>query len=385
MRLTQAQFKEILSDRMTEANGVPRLLELMVEIIMEGERELYKEGSGDVSNGYRPRRIFASGSVLELRVPRTRQRGFMPVILGILKDQEKEMGELAGYLYSRGSTMEDIGGVFERLYGKRYSTSQINRLSLSTRSAVEAWRRRSLPRALEALVIDATFLSVRRGDSVSKEAFFVVMSLDREGRRDIVGVYNNPTEGSGIWGEFFGDLKRRGLERVGLIISDGLNSIEEVARQHFPGAEVQLCTVHLQRELTRKVRPRDKSAFTGELNEVFSCGGAGRTPQEGVMRFRAFAGRWENHYPFLANVAHGARIEYYFTYLKYDVRVRRYIHSTNWLERFNREIKKGARYKCALPSVQSALHLIGSIATNATYLRKRIGDLSAGLMRIDEW
>lgn len=91
------------------------------------------------------------------------------------------------------------------------------------------------------------------------------------------------------------------------------------------------------------------------------------------------------HYPFLSKVAHGARIEYYFTYLKYDVRVRRYIHSTNWLERFNREIKKGARYKCALLSVESALHIIGSIATNATYLRKRIGILSAGLTKTDEW
>lgn len=65
------------------------------------------------------------------------------------------------------------------------------------------------------------------------------------------------------------DLKRRGLEKVGLIISDGFNSIEEVARQHFPGAEVQLCPMHLQSELTRKVRRRDKSAFMGELNEVF--------------------------------------------------------------------------------------------------------------------
>ena len=106
------------------------------------------------------------------------------------------MGELAGYLYICGNTMEDISGVFERLYGKRYSTSQINRLSLSTREAVEEWSRRVLPRSLEALVIDATFLPVRRGDSVSKEAFFVVMSLDKEGRRDIVGVYNNPTEGT---------------------------------------------------------------------------------------------------------------------------------------------------------------------------------------------
>ena len=51
MRLTQAQFKEILSDKMTEANGVSRLLALMVEIIMEGERELYKEGGEHQQGG----------------------------------------------------------------------------------------------------------------------------------------------------------------------------------------------------------------------------------------------------------------------------------------------------------------------------------------------
>lgn len=383
MRLTHVQVKEILANMMTEPNGITRLMELIIEIAMEGERELYKEESGDVSNGYRPRRIFASGNMLELRVPRTRQRGFMPMILGILKNQEKEMGELAGYLYSCGNTMEDISGAFERLYGKRYSTSQINRLSLSTRDAVEAWRRRSLPRTLEALVIDATFLPVRRGDSVSKEAFFVVMSLDKEGRRDIVGVYNNPTEGSGIWGEFFEDLKGRGLREVGLIISDGLNNIEEVAIEHFPGVEVQLCTIHLQRELSRKVRPRDKSAFNSDLNEVFSKEDSKRTPADGLEAFKAFAMRWKKQYPFLSRIAYGTRIRYYFTYLKYDVTIRKYIHSTNWLERFNREIKKGARYKCALPSVDSALHLIGTISTNATYLRKRIGDLTAGLTKIE--
>ena len=68
--------------------------------------------------------------------PRTRQRGFMPVILGVLKEQEKEMGEVASYLYSCGNTMKDISGVFERLYGKSYSTSQVNRLALSTQKAV---------------------------------------------------------------------------------------------------------------------------------------------------------------------------------------------------------------------------------------------------------
>ncbi len=68
--------------------------------------------------------------------------------------------------------------------------------------------------------------------------------------------------------------------------------------------------------------------------------------------------------------------------VKYDVVVRRYIHSTNWIERFNRQIKKGATYKCALPSVDSALHLVGSIALNSSYLRRRIGDLIGGLKKL---
>ena len=133
---------------------------------------------------------------------------------------------------------------------------------------------------LEALMIDATYLPVRRGDSVSKEAFFVVMSLDADGRRDIVGVYNNPTEGSGIWNAFFEDLKSRGLEKVGLIVSDGLNNIEEVAERHFSGVEVQLCSVHLQREICNRVRPKDKRAISSKLSEVFRKNDPKRTVED---------------------------------------------------------------------------------------------------------
>lgn len=63
----------------------------------------------------------------------------------------------------------------------------------------------------------------------------MVMNLDREGRRDIVGVYNNSTEGSGILGGVLRGLKAQGARGSGLIISDRFNSIEEVERQHFLG------------------------------------------------------------------------------------------------------------------------------------------------------
>ncbi|MFC4665254.1 transposase, partial [Falsiporphyromonas endometrii] len=74
----------------------------------------------------------------------------------------------------------------------------------------------------------------------------------------------------------------------------------------------------------------------------------------------------------------------YFTYLDYAPEVRPFIYSTNWVERFNRQIKKAVSYKAALPSVESALYLIGLVALNATYLHRKIGNLSVGLIEIGE-
>lgn len=382
MDLTRTQIKEIISNQLASKDGLNELLILMMEIIMEGERTIYLDEHRDYGNGFRPRKILYEGNMLELRVPRTRVRGFMPVLLGILKDQEEEMARLCSLMYSQGSTMQDISKCFELLYGKEMSTSSINRLSIGTRSRVEAFMSRKLPCRLEALIIDATFIPVRRGGSCTKEAFFVAMGLSEDGRREIVGIYNNPTEGSHIWRAFFSDLKARGLKELKLIVSDGLCGIEEVASECFKGVSVQLCTVHKKRELQSKVRPRDKALFSSELKEVFSTESSVRSSREGVERMKAFCARWGRSYPFLLKFGESPRLPFYFTYLDYAPEVRPFIYSTNWVERFNRQIKKAVSYKAALPSVDSALYLIGLVALNATYLHRKIGNLSAGLIEI---
>lgn len=383
MELTRRQFKEILVNHLQAPNGLNHLVKLVMEILMEGERDLYKFETGDVSNGYRPRRLITHGGVLELRVPRTRKSGFIPVVLALLKNQRIEMEEVAALLYSCGNTMRDISRVFEILYGKAYSTSQIGRLAISTKEAVEAWRNRPLSPSYEMLMIDATYLPVRRGDSVSKEAFFAVMGLHSDGSREILGVYNNPTEGSWIWHDFFADLKARGVREVGLVVSDGLNGIEEVAERHFPGVEVQLCTLHLRREIGKKLRPKDRAQVAQEIKEIFDNKSPNFSPQEGIRQFKEFAQRWGYAYPFLLRLANGSRLPYYFTFLKYEPRVRSYIHSTNWIERFNKEIKKGTHSKGAFPSIASAIHLVASIARHASYLKIKIGNLTGGLKKLE--
>jgi len=52
----------------------------------------------------------------------------------------------------------------------------------------------------------------------------------------------------------------------------------------------------------------------------------------------------------------------YFTYLDYDVRVRRMLYTTNWIERFNRSARRTLKVRGAFPNEESVLALITSTA-----------------------
>lgn len=73
---------------------------------------------------------------LELRVPGTRRRGFMPYILGILKDQEKRDGRTGRYLYIAVATRWRISVVFLSVCMVSGIVQVKSVVSLSTREAV---------------------------------------------------------------------------------------------------------------------------------------------------------------------------------------------------------------------------------------------------------
>jgi putative transposase len=378
MELTQEQVTEIIADTM-RSGQISVIEKAIVEAVMQTERSEYNAQTGDVSNGYRSRQIVSKGNTLVLQVPRTRRRGFMPAILGVIKNRHRELEELTRVMVSRGSTYEDVAAVMEVFYGQTYSTSQISRLAMASKEKIEKWLQRRLPKEAEALMIDATYIKTKR-DDVKTEAYLIAMALYKDGTREIVGVYNNPTEGSGLWEELFLDLQERGLKKVGLIISDGLSGIETAAEKLYPNVDVQLCTVHMERELSYKPRREDKSELMSDFKEVFRPGKY-ETPEEGREAFLQVCQKWEKKYRLYRKYKDSPRLIYYFTYLKYSSYQQRYIHSTNWVERFNRNIKKATHSKCQMPSPEEGVYLIGLVAWEATYLKYRITDLIGGLRK----
>ena len=85
---------------------------------------------------------------------------------------------------------------------------------------------------------------------------------------EVLTVVNFPTESATNWKDVFEDLKERGVSVVDLLVCDGLSGIENALADTFPKADLQLCTVHLKRNIAGKVKPRDKKQVMEELKQI---------------------------------------------------------------------------------------------------------------------
>src|SRR5699024_4518842 len=114
----------------------------------------------------------------------------------------------------------------------------------------------------------ATYVLTRRDDSVSNEAYYTVLGVKEDRTREVLAVVNFPTESATNWKDVFEDLKERGVAVIDLLVCDGLPGIENVLADTFPKADLQLCTVHLKRNIAGKVKPRDKKQVMEELKQI---------------------------------------------------------------------------------------------------------------------
>lgn len=372
MDFTQTQKYEILRDQLKKDNGFEELIKASMEIMMRAEQEEYIKQTELYRNGYRPRKVYGCGKVFELRVPRVRGGAFYPLILGILKQQEEEAREIAFELYGAGLTTRQVGTLFERIYGREYSTSQVSRMFDYARGEIKAWLHRPIDKYYAVLYIDAVFINIRRGESCEKEAFYSIVGVKADTTREVLAVVNNPTESAGYWHEIFGQIKERGVQEVGLVVSDGLKGIEDVVKEEFQGAAVQLCTVHLQRDCMREVRPGDRQRMSVELKEVLKAGVPGRTQVQAYREWQELCERWGKRYPAFKRRQNSERYRLYFTFLNYHYAIQDMVYTTNWVERLNRAHRRVTRMRGALPDVDSALLLLGNAAINMTAYKRRI-------------
>jgi len=330
----------------------------LLERLMLEEREIYLERHPTKGNGYYTRNLLTlHGPVEDLRVPRVREGGFRPAILPQRRRASLELSEAILAMYASGLSTRDISKFLETVYGAFYSPKSISRLTKVVEEEVKAFKERPLSSEYYAIYLDCTFLSIRRGKT-EKEPVYLALGVLPDGRREVLGFWLFGAEGESArnWEEVLKDLQRRGVKRVRIFVTDDLPGLGEAIKKVFPGADWQLCVLHAVRESLSQVRKRDREALAQDLKAIYRA-----EEMEGARRaLDRLRSRWGEIYPKVVE-RWEREAKNLLSFLGHPKEIRRYLYTTNQLERLAKEVKRRTKVVevfCGEEAVEKLLYLV---------------------------
>ena len=322
-----------------------------LEMLMELERDEYLQnlkecGFKDKGNGGYPRSFKSlSKNSLMINIPRTRTGEFKPFVLEFLKCNQEQVNELVLTLYRKGLTTRDVSDIMKDFFGTDISFSTVSSLAEKFNEVRKAWESSSLESYYKVIFCDALYITLKRGDSYSKEAVHIMYGVREDNKRELLHLEVNPTEGASSWGECLESIKNRGVERVDLIVADGLTGLENEIHRVFPGSLFQKCVVHKMRNILNKVRPKEKEEVAKDLKEVFDNFEKDSSLAAANIKLDKFVDKWKKSYSEMGRYFANDTIEYYFTYIKFPCSIRRMIYTSNSIESLNKKIRKATKNK----------------------------------------
>ena len=226
--------------------------------------------TGNSRNGSYSKTIYSEYGKLSIKVPRDRNSEFTPQTLVPYKRNTQNLEETIILLYKRGMTTREIGKIVEQLYGHYYSPQTISVITKQLDEKVKEYHSRKITKEYAVVYADSTYISVKRG-TVGKEALHILIGITISGEKEILSYELFPTESPENYKDMLEDLKKRGLNRVLLFVTDGLKGIKEKLEEAFPKAKYQTCWTHVIRNILLKVRSKDKAEISEDLKVVYQA------------------------------------------------------------------------------------------------------------------
>ena len=335
------------------------LIKELLESALEGEMDshmtdCYETGITNRRNGKTTKTIKSTTGVFDLETPRDRDGSFEPEII---KKRQTVLNESLDNkilaLYAIGMSYEAISEHLSEMYGLEISSAKISLITDKLLPLITEWRNRSLESVYPIVFLDAMHFKVRIDGKVISRAFYTVLAVNSEGKKDILGLYLSEAEGARFWLGVLNDLKARGVEDILIASIDGLKGFPDAITQVFPNTEVQLCVVHQIRNSLKYVVSKDQKAFMADLKLVYKASSKDlaehhllELEEKWGKKYPAVMRSWNNNWEALSQ------------YFKYPEELRRIIYTTNIVEGFHRQIRKYTKNKGAFTSENALIKLI---------------------------
>ena len=312
------------------------------------------EGRANSRNGYGQKTLLTDSGKLGISVPRDRLSTFDPQLIAKYRRRLPGFDDKIVSMYARGMTVREIQGHLAELYGIDVSPELISAVTDAVLDEIAEWQNRPLEALYPLVFFDALRVKIRDEGTVRNKAVYVALGVRVDGRKEILGLWIEQTEGAKFWLRVMTELKNRGVEDILIAVVDGLKGFPDAITAVFPQAQVQTCIVHLIRTSLDFVSYKDRKAVAAALREIYRA----KDADAGAAALDAFAaGSWGLKHPAIAPSwrRHWPAVVPFFAF---PADVRRIIYTTNAIEALNAKLRRAVRTRGHFPTDDSALKLL---------------------------
>lgn len=305
---------------------------------------------GNSRNGKTSKTVKGTFGEVEIETPRDRDSSFQPQLVPKRQVRLDGLDEKILALFARGMTTRDIASAMQDLYGVNVSHTLISQVTDSVLDELRAWQNRPLESIYPILWLDGIQVKVRSGKQVENRSAHVVLGVDMQGHKEVLGIWMAQNEGSKFWHAVLTELRTRGVQDVYIACMDGLKGLPEAVNAVFPKTLTQLCVVHLVRASLRYVNASDTKAVVGALKAIYQSA----SEEEAAVELDALDAAWGEKYRAVVRIWRGnwADITPFFAF---PPEIRKVVYTTNAIESLNMSLRKLTRNRRIFPNDEGTL------------------------------
>ena len=320
------------------------------------------EDATNQRNGSTSKTVLTGDGKLRIETPRDRDGSFEPVLVPKHARRFTGFDDKIVALYARGLTVREIQGFLLETYGTEVSPDLISTVTDGVLAEVTAWQSRPLEPVYAVVFFDALRVKIRDEGVVRNKAVYLALGVQRDGTRDILGIWIENTEGAKFWMKVFNDLKTRGVNDILIAVTDGLKGIPEALCAVFASTTLQTCIVHLIRNSLDFASWKDRKQLAAALRPIYAAASA-EAAEAALDAFEA--GDWGKKFPTVVSAWRRAwdRVIPFFAF---PPAIRRVIYTTNAIESVNARLRKIIKTRGHFPTDDAASKLIWLALRNIT-------------------